>query len=500
MDRLSSVIEPIKRLFALDLRSLACLRIGLGLLILIDLLLRSRDLVAFYTDQGLLPRSLLTTSPNALTHWSLHLVNGAPWFQALLFCVAGIAAGMLVAGYRTTWAATISWVLLASLHLRNPLILNAGDKYLALLTFWGIFLPWGAKWSVDAKKRANDDATTVISLASFALYLQVALVYVSTALLKWQHSVWQTGDAIQLALSKDYIVTSWGQWLAEHPEWIKPLTPATLYLELLSPVAILLSKGWWRVAVLVVLALFHVALAACFTIGLFPYVCLVAYTAFLPGKFWAAVLKDSARSETKLYQPPRTHVVLRGCKQTFLALAILVSLWSCVSVVSPSWRMPEVVRNLERVFRWRQSWKMFTNIHEAVDGWFVFHAQFADGHSEDLLSGASPVSYEKPSLASAMFPNMRWRKLCTNLKSPGAKTVREFLGDYLLLDRDRRHHDVHKLIGLEIVCVEPAKAAIGENVIEVLGATFATPQPLDKEVLFEWHNEARKYHDVFIRE
>ena len=100
--------------------------------------------------------------------------------------------------------------------------------------------------------------------------------------------------------SKDYVVTSWGQWLAEHPEWLKPLTPATLYLELLSPLAILLSKGWLRVAVLAVLALFHIALAACFTIGLFPYVCLVAYTAFLPAKFWAAVLKDSAASETKI--------------------------------------------------------------------------------------------------------------------------------------------------------------------------------------------------------
>ena len=91
MDRLSSVIEPIKRLFAIDLRSLACLRIGVGLLILIDLLLRSRDLVAFYTDQGLLPRSLLTTSPNALTHWSLHLVNGAPWFQALVVLCRGVS-------------------------------------------------------------------------------------------------------------------------------------------------------------------------------------------------------------------------------------------------------------------------------------------------------------------------------------------------------------------------------------------------------------------------
>ena len=48
-----------EQLFGLDLRSLALFRIGLALLIIIDLIKRSKDLTAHYTDFGILPRAAL---------------------------------------------------------------------------------------------------------------------------------------------------------------------------------------------------------------------------------------------------------------------------------------------------------------------------------------------------------------------------------------------------------------------------------------------------------
>ena len=53
-----AVGERLKAPFTLDLRSLALLRMGLGGLVVLDVLLRLRDLTTFYTDAGVLPRAV----------------------------------------------------------------------------------------------------------------------------------------------------------------------------------------------------------------------------------------------------------------------------------------------------------------------------------------------------------------------------------------------------------------------------------------------------------
>ncbi|TKX52003.1 HTTM domain-containing protein, partial [Halorubrum sp. SS7] len=58
--RLSAVVRRLSAAVAarvsVDPRALAAFRIGLGALLIADLLLRSRSLTAFYTDYGVLPR------------------------------------------------------------------------------------------------------------------------------------------------------------------------------------------------------------------------------------------------------------------------------------------------------------------------------------------------------------------------------------------------------------------------------------------------------------
>jgi hypothetical protein len=60
--RFTSAAEKTKlsETFGADLRSLAAFRIGVALLILYDLSQRSRDLVAHYTDLGLIPRAVVS--------------------------------------------------------------------------------------------------------------------------------------------------------------------------------------------------------------------------------------------------------------------------------------------------------------------------------------------------------------------------------------------------------------------------------------------------------
>ena len=123
--------------FGIDLRTLALFRIGLGLLLLVDLVLRGRDLTAHYTDVGILPRSALLETLS-VGSFSLHLLNGTFAFQAVLFAIATVFAVMILVGSRTRFAVIASWVLLLSLQNRNPEILSAGDTVLLLLCFWAI--------------------------------------------------------------------------------------------------------------------------------------------------------------------------------------------------------------------------------------------------------------------------------------------------------------------------------------------------------------------------
>jgi hypothetical protein len=49
----------------------------------------------------------------------------------------------LITGYRTRFAVVACLVLMISLHQRNGLVCNAGDRLLEILLFWAAFLPLG---------------------------------------------------------------------------------------------------------------------------------------------------------------------------------------------------------------------------------------------------------------------------------------------------------------------------------------------------------------------
>ena len=122
-------------LVGIDVRSLAALRIGLSAVLIWDLLGRLRDLEAHYSDDGVLSRAELL----AWRDWptiSLHLMAGQTWAQAVLFAVALVAALAMLVGWRTRTATILSWLLLASLHARLPLVLHGGDLLLRMMLFW----------------------------------------------------------------------------------------------------------------------------------------------------------------------------------------------------------------------------------------------------------------------------------------------------------------------------------------------------------------------------
>ncbi len=87
--KLRKYIQKIQQAWFLDLRSLSLFRIGLSLVVITDLLLRSRYIVEHYTDMGIYPRIAYQTFGEAITTFSLHAANGQLWYQILLFLIHG---------------------------------------------------------------------------------------------------------------------------------------------------------------------------------------------------------------------------------------------------------------------------------------------------------------------------------------------------------------------------------------------------------------------------
>lgn len=280
--------------FGADLRSLAALRIALASLVLVDLGRRATDLVAHYSDEGVLPLSSLSMNPYT---FSLNTLSGAPEFQALLFAIAALGALSMLVGHRTRLATFVVWLLVFSIQLRNPLVLTGGDTLLHLLLFWSIFLPLGAVWSVDQARASTQDttprrlSTQFFSFGTVALFLQIAIMYWVTAINK-SGEEWWNGTAVYYALSYDRGATELGSYLLNFPALLTTITFATLALEALGPFLLFspVFNSQLRTATVAVFVSFQFGILFTLSVGLFSFVAAFCMVCFLPGWFWDGVL------------------------------------------------------------------------------------------------------------------------------------------------------------------------------------------------------------------
>ncbi len=280
----------VMEVFGADLRSLALFRIVLALLVLADLANRVTDLSAHYTDGGVLPRTVLVSQVLSRWSFSLNLMNGEPFFQALLFGVAAVAALGLLVGYRTRLMTIVVWVLLLSIQWRNPLVGGADGPLLRLMLFWAMFLPLGAYWSVD---RALKDgvlrlSTRFVSLATVGLFMQIAFVYWFTAALKSGPEWRMDGTALYYALSLDQISTPVGRYLLNFPDLLTVMTYATFGLEALGPFLLFCPffTGPVRTGAVMAFMSLHFGIWLTMDIGIFPWISAFCMVCFLPGWFW----------------------------------------------------------------------------------------------------------------------------------------------------------------------------------------------------------------------
>lgn len=281
--------NKLNEVLGLDLRSLAAFRIGVSLVLLTDLGIRFGDLVSHYTDAGVMPRSLLAEIAKPW-HWSLHAISGLAGVQVLLFIIAAVMAIAMLVGYRTRIVTIVSWILLISLHNRNPALIFAADDVLRALMFWAMFLPWGAKYSIDnAFNTAQHQLPVrVVSGATFALMCQQCFIYIFSAAIKAKDPVWFNGDAVYYALNFDQYATPLGHLLLNFPPLLKLSTHITFVIEWFAPLLIFIPfrNSLFRMTAVIIFIMLHAGFGLTLNLGIFPFLSIFSWLAFLPSSFW----------------------------------------------------------------------------------------------------------------------------------------------------------------------------------------------------------------------
>ncbi|NJL82554.1 MAG: DUF393 domain-containing protein [Chloroflexaceae bacterium] len=196
-----------------------------------------------------------------------------------------------------------TWAMMLSIHQRNPVVLFAADYVLEALLFWSMFLPLGARYSVDnAMNTAADPLPKqIVSGATVALVFQQCFIYSGSAAYKTKSPIWwPDGDAVYYALHFDQYATAIGQFFGNFPpELLKLMTFGALGFEWLGPLLLLIPfrVSLFRNIAIISFILLHLSFGLFFTLGIFPFLSIASWLAFIPSTVWDGLDKRTYRED-----------------------------------------------------------------------------------------------------------------------------------------------------------------------------------------------------------
>lgn len=420
----------------------------MGIVLMIDLFIRSLSIRAFFTDEGILPVEILKTYNWNPYYFSLHAISGALWWQVLLFLLNALCIALLIKGYRARLFTFICWVFLTSLQNRNPFILQGGDDLLRLILLWGLFLPWGERYS--GKPSSYPDRS--FSYANIGYILLIASVYFFSALLK-THAEWHSeGTALYYALSLDQLRLPLGTLLYRFPGLMQTLTHVVYYLELLAPVLIVLPVANYRIRLtgVIAIALLHIGIAGTLYVGLFYIIGLVTLIGMLPSSFIDRldrrfrIIHQHQEPEETIKTPvfirETATVLVNGLLALIICYCLMLNLGNVKKF--PYVLDPSLVK-FGNTLRLEQSWGMFSPSVYKDDGFYVYSGYTKGGSYIDVKRGGQSVSYAKPANIVSEFESDRWRKFGENYLFDNNNYMRSYFCKYLLNTWNREAPEMH---------------------------------------------------------
>lgn len=469
--------EKIQRLFSLDLRSLALLRIGIAFLLLLDLTRRVPFITEFYTEKGLFTLQDLTkTSQNGF--WSLHALSASPEFQVFLFTIAAIFAFMLLVGYKTKFVTIVSFILLLSLQLRNYYVVSAAEELLRVVLFWGILIPWGARFSLDSLRSSSlrKLPDRVFSIGIFGYCLQIAFLFFFAALFK-SSPEWTTNlTAVYFVLNASQVVTPLGKLLLNFPQILPFLTFSVKWFEFLVPFLLFLpfQNTKVRSVTLSLIILMQVSFGVTMVVGTFPLVTVIVIFGLFPSVFWDSAIGKFVVSafESIFNRVPKFFIKQQkdsgkildfslGLDLIALFFIVYILFWN-LSYTNSGIRIPHSLTFVGISTGTFQQWNMFAPAPPIEDGWYIVVGSLSNGKKINLLSSKNPTSLKKPDFVAGSYKNALWRKILLHW-SFQSNSARATYSAYLCRNWNSNYSHKEKLKDVEITFISEKTLPSGQT-------------------------------------
>lgn len=177
-----------------DPRLASVLRIGYGALLLVNLAVWAPDLRLWFTESGLLPAAAAREIVNEHAPTILGWVASDAWPIACYVALV-VAAALLTIGWRTRAAAIAVFLGLTWFQNRNYAIVDGEDTLFRLFAFYLALCPAGWAFSLDARRR-DPAAAPPVPWALRLFQIQIAVVYLSSAIEKSTGADWTSGHAL----------------------------------------------------------------------------------------------------------------------------------------------------------------------------------------------------------------------------------------------------------------------------------------------------------------
>lgn len=261
------------------------LRIGFGLVILITFFSGRADAQKWFGPHGLLSfeASRRIADPDLLTLFQLFPHSESA--VTILYHLVILQSASLVLGLFGRFQAACLFILLASFHHRNIPWTDGQDILMRLACFYLIFMPLDACWSVrgllSAARRRLVRALPAWPLRLFQF--QMAVIYLSTGILKLQGDDWRDGTAVYYSLNLvDFQRCPLPDFMRQSLLFSQVSTWSVLLLELALPFILFIPR--LRLLAVIAGVLLHLSLDYALNLYLFEWSMIVGLLSFLPFK------------------------------------------------------------------------------------------------------------------------------------------------------------------------------------------------------------------------
>lgn len=393
-----------------DLRSLAFVRISVGLLLAWMQFNYILQADVFFSDTGVCTRAAVAMMRTSNRFPSLHKLTGDVDTVRVLLALGVLVGLTLALGWKTRTVTVIAWVISRSTHARCPYMLQGSDTELDLILFFMIFLPWGRVWSLDALKKSGPESYAYRSWANSGVLLQIAMLYFFAVLLKVTIDTdWTEGTSVFYALYSGSRAKDLGDWLLDAPIWVlQLLSRASLLFELVGPF-MLIATVPLRIVGVFSFALMHWCFGLCLTLGTFAWISPTATAAAMPSAFWDWIDRRRGREPRPSVPVVRSFAWSDVAVFTGLLLSLHMNSMSLLTGDPAGWQRK--VSAVGQTLGFSQKWAMFTTIDRKDFGYFrIIGLQDQKLYSlfeERVLTSLDDL----PRRGSATYPSMEWRRL-----------------------------------------------------------------------------------------